>query len=312
MKARSSARPGGKGDELSLSMTRNPARQATLVKSVTAAGRGLHTGRNARVTLHPAPADTGLRFRRLDGAGTAMEVPALWSHRAPATLCTALRFPDGKLLRTVEHLLASLFAFGVDNLVVEVEGEELPIFDGSALPWCRLLLSVGLIEQAEPRRAIRVLEPVEWTGERRSLRIEPAERLSVDVTIDLAGFGDLRWEGTPEREVFLREIAPARSFGRLKWALPAMLFGTFHGQPVLRGARLNNVALLWGKRVLGGARVPEEPVRHRALDLIGDLALAGAPLLGRVIAHRPGHDYNYALLEKLMRTPGAYEWVSLG
>jgi UDP-3-O-[3-hydroxymyristoyl] N-acetylglucosamine deacetylase len=293
-------------------MKRNGAKQATIETPVTLTGHGLHTARMARVTLRPAPENRGIRFRRLDAPGGPMDVAALWSNRVPAVLCTALQFPDGSLLRTVEHLLASLYAFGIDNILVEIEGVELPIFDGSATPWCKALLSAGLVELEAPRRAIRVLEPVEFSAERRFLRIEPASRFSIAVTIDLSGFGELRWDGAPDAEVFMKEIAPSRSFGRLKWALPGMLFGLFQRKPILRGARLNNVALLWGNRVLGGARVPEEPVRHRALDVLGDLALIGAPLIGRVTALRPGHDINYALVERLMQTPRAFEWVHLG
>ncbi|WP_295581740.1 UDP-3-O-acyl-N-acetylglucosamine deacetylase [uncultured Lamprocystis sp.] len=292
-------------------MTRSPVSQTTIATPVTLAGAGLHTGRRARVTLRPARAGSGVRFRRTDGRGGAMEVAALWSNRVPAVLCTALRCPDGSLLRTVEHLLASLSAFGLDNVLVDIEGEELPIFDGSALPWCRALEAAGRVALAVPRQAIRVLEPVEFVAERRCLRIAPASHFSIAVTMDLRDFGALHWDGAPDAEIFTTELAPARSFGRPQWALPAMLFGLLRRQPILRGARPNNVALLWGNRILGGARVPQEPVRHRVLDLLGDLALAGAPIIGRVTALRPGHDFNHALVERLMSRPHAFERITL-
>ena len=227
------------------------------------------------------------------------------------TLCTALASSDGSLFRTVEHLLASLSAFGIDNLSIEMESEEVPIFDGSATNWCTTLVDAGIVEQARMKRHIRVLKPVEFVHENRSIRVEPADGRFLSVRMDLAGFGDMSWHGEIDAGTFARDIAPARSFGRLKWALPLKFYHLFSGQPILRGANLHNVAAIWGNRVIGGMRLPDEPARHRALDVLGDLSLAGAPILGGVTAFRPGHDINYAFVAKLMQQTDAWEYVEV-
>jgi UDP-3-O-[3-hydroxymyristoyl] N-acetylglucosamine deacetylase len=262
------------------------------------------------VKLSPAEPGTGIVFRRSDRDDVPVEVSAVWRHRVRQRLCQALAAPDGTLFRTVEHLLASLSALGVDNILVDMDAEELPIFDGSATPWCSALLDGGIVEQSRPRVYIRVLRPVELVrDDNRAIRVEPAERRLLTVRMDLTGFGDMSWSGEVNTASFIHEVASARSFGRLKWALPLKLYHLFSGEPVLRGASLKNVAPVWRDRILGGMRVPDEPARHRALDLIGDLALAGAPILGRVDAYRPGHDVNYAFVERLMQETDAWEYI---
>ncbi len=285
--------------------------QTTVGAAFTVSGRGLHTGRRVRVRVAPAAADSGIRFHRRLGPGREVVVAASWERRVAQPLCTALAADDGTLVRTVEHLLAALSAFGVDNARVELDAEELPILDGSAAPWCQLLAGVGVRKQEIPRRLLRIRGRFCHREENRHICIEPADRLLVDVTMDLRGFGEMRWCGEPDAEVFCREIAPARSFGRLKWALPARLYGLLPGRPVLRGAHLGNVAPVWGDRILGGMRLPQEPVRHRVLDLIGDLALAGMPIMGRITALRPGHHMNHAFLSRLMQRHELWEEVVL-
>lgn len=284
--------------------------ETTLAATATVAGRGLHTGDGNQVRLLPAAPGTGIVFRRPGGNGAPSEVRADWRYRVRQRLCQALAAPDGTLFRTVEHLLASLSALGIDNAIVDMDGEELPIFDGSALPWCAALLQAGIVEQALPRRYIRVLRPVELVrDDNRSIRVEPADGRFLTVRMDLTGFGEMSWSGEINAASFVSEVAPARSFGRLKWALPLKLYHLFSGEPVLRGANLRNVAPVWRDRILGGTRVPDEPACHRALDVIGDLALAGAPILGRVDAYRPGHDVNYAFVALLMQQTDAWEYV---
>jgi UDP-3-O-[3-hydroxymyristoyl] N-acetylglucosamine deacetylase len=249
-----------------------------------------------------------VRFRRLGRGGTS-EVAAHWRAITPAILCTALRYPDGAMLRTVEHLLAALSAFAIDNALVEIEGEELPIFDGSARPWCEAIAEAGRLEQKEPRSYLRILSPVAFAEGDHSLRIEPADSLTITVEVPLAHFGHLRWSGEITPEAFARELAPARSFGRLKWALPLKLYNLLAREPVLRGATLRSTAAIVGGRIIGGMTVPEEPARHRVIDVVGDLALVGYPILGHVIAHRPGHATNHGLIETLMARPDAWEIV---
>lgn len=285
-----------------------PARQATLATAFARKGRGLHTGRRASVTVRPAPAGHGHVFRRTGPRGSS-EIRAHWSAVTPAILCTALLYPDGRVLRTVEHLLAALSAYAIDNALIEIEGEELPIFDGSALPWCEAIASAGRAELEAPRHYLRVIEPVEVGDDQNNLRITPSDAFSIEIEVPLAHFGNLTWSGRVTAESFHRELAPARSFGRLKWALPMKLYNLVSLQPVLRGANLSSTAAIVGGRIIGGMTVPAEPARHRALDIVGDLALIGMPVLGHVKAYRTGHVLNHRLTNALMARPEAWEMV---
>jgi UDP-3-O-[3-hydroxymyristoyl] N-acetylglucosamine deacetylase len=285
-----------------------PIREATLARAVERSGTGLHTGRRSTARLYPAPAGHGLVFRRTV-AGVAHDVPALWPNRRSRPLCTALQVGDGPLVRTVEHLLAALSAHAIDDALIEIDGEEAPILDGSAEPWCAALDEAGRVELDRPRRYLRILKRVRYRAGDHKQTAEPGGAFSVYSAVTLSHFGQLRWEGRVDREAFRRELAASRSFGRVKWALPGKIAGLFRREPVLRGANAGNTAALWGRGAVGGLRFPDEPVRHRALDLVGDLALAGAPLIGHVVAIRPGHEHNFGLLHALMTTQGALETV---
>lgn len=285
----------------------SPARQATLAAAFERLGPGLHTGRRAKVQVSPAAAGSGILFRRRFEDGRSADVPALWRYRESQPLCTALRSPEGVLVRTVEHLLAALSAHRIDNALVEIDAEELPIFDGSALPWCAGIREAGRVEQDAPRRAVRVLRPVEVRAGERCLRVEPCDVLRISAHLALAHFPAMDWTGPVDPETFDHDLAPSRSFGRLKWAVPLKIYSALTGKPVLRGANLRTTAGILGSRVVGGMRVPDEPVRHRALDLVGDLALIGHPLLGHVTAAHTGHELNHALVARLMAEADAWE-----
>ncbi|PYE16579.1 UDP-3-O-[3-hydroxymyristoyl] N-acetylglucosamine deacetylase [Paraburkholderia silvatlantica] len=294
--------------------------EGTLARELVMSGHGLHTGRRVQVRIHPAPdahAGHGIVFRRVQAGrevATLRVDPAL---REAQPLCTMLRAREGsnkgKGVRTVEHLLASLLVGGIDHAIVELDAEEVPILDGSAAPWIAAIEACGRTSLARLKRFIRVKKPVVVSdgalAQRREMRIEPCERYEISVRNDLKGFGDMHWEGALTPEVFAREIAPSRSYGRVKWALPAIVAGYVKRTPVLRGARLSCTASILGNRVIGGMRLPDEFVRHRVLDLVGDLALAGAPLLGRVSALRPSHEMNYRLVAALLADRDAWEWA---
>jgi UDP-3-O-[3-hydroxymyristoyl] N-acetylglucosamine deacetylase len=293
------------------------ASEGTLAQTLELAGRGLHTGRRVNVRIVPAaPAGErhGIVFRRVcDGRelGTVAADPAL---RQGQPLCTMLRATDGLGVRTVEHLLASLLACEIDHAIVELDAEEVPILDGSAQPWIDAIKGCGRTALPQPKRFLRVLMPVgvaDGAGAaRREMHVEPADDYALSVhNNDLKGFGDMEWHGRLTPRAFAEEIASSRSYGQIKWAVPAIVVGYLRGVPILRGARPSCTASIVGKRVVGGLRQPDEFVRHRVLDLVGDLALAGAPLLGHVSARRPTHEMNYRLLAALLGTPGACEWV---
>lgn len=286
-----------------------PIREATLAAPFEAQGTGLHTGLTSKLRVLPAPAGHGVVFRRIV-KGVAHEVPALWTNRRSRPLCTALQLGDGPLIRTVEHLLAALSASAVDNALIEIEGEEVPILDGSAAPWCALIDSAGRAELDAPRRYLRLLTHVRYRAGDHKQTAQPGPAFELFSSITLSHFGRIIWEGRIDAETFRRELAPSRSFGRIKWALPGKIAGLFLREPVLRGANAGNTAALWGKSAIGGLRFPDEPVRHRALDVIGDLSLAGVPIVGKIRAIRPGHEHNYGLLEAIMTTPEAWELVT--
>ncbi|GEP01278.1 UDP-3-O-acyl-N-acetylglucosamine deacetylase [Methylobacterium haplocladii] len=322
--------------------------ETTLAAPFSVSGRGLHTNRLARVSVEPAGPGHRIRFD-VEGAGI---VALSHENRAPSRLNTALALPSGGTLRTIEHLCASLSAFGIDNALVRLEGRELPILDGSARGWCAGIERAGIARQAAPRRVIRITRPIQVAIGQRFVRAEPADRLELDVTCEAYYAGGVQaWRGYADRTTFVAELASSRSSGQVSrlWRfgpvadrllapllrplrarsepagiqapntprsdLPTVLAqdvraGMVHpdGEPILRGVRPGRVAIQLGPWVLGGARFPDERVRHNALDLLGDLMLAGHPLVGRIVAHRPTHKLTYALVATLMRSPDAWEF----
>ena len=268
--------------------------QATIARPGALAGRGLHTGRIACVRLLPAEVSTGIRFRRIDGRGDGVEIKADLAHCVERPLCTALEGRDGTLVRTIEHLMAALAALGLDNVLVEIAGEELPIFDGSAMPWHDALVDCGRLAQTVTRTRLEVRRRIEVTRGHQRAVLEPGDSgtLRICARIALKGFGALVWDGEVTPSSFRDEIAPSRSFGRLKWVLPLKAYAWATGQAILRGGTRHSAAPVWGATILGGARLPGEPVRHRVLDFIGDMALLGAPLAADVTLANPGHAFN--------------------
>ena len=258
--------------------------------------------------VSPAPAGHGIVFRRHLKHGRSVDVPALWRFRESQPLSSALR-REGVLVRTIEHLMASLSALQIDNVLVDIDADELPIFDGSATPWCAAIRAAGRVEQAPPCRVVRIRRVVTVERGQRRLEIEPCADLRVTGHVALAHFGALDWSGCLTPETFEREIAPARSFGRYVRAMAGRAYGCLARKDFLQGVSPRSAALLVRGRVLGGMRVPGEPVRHRILDLIGDLALAGHPVQGHVTAHHTGHELNHALVAALMRDETAWELV---
>jgi UDP-3-O-[3-hydroxymyristoyl] N-acetylglucosamine deacetylase len=270
--------------------------QRTIARPAACSGSGLHTGAAVRLRLLPAPEGAGIAFVRECG-GRRVEIPARPECVASTTRATTLE-RGGVSVATVEHLLAACFGLGVDNLRAEVEGPELPAFDGSAAPFVELLLGAGLREQASPRRVLGLARALEVREGERWIRAEPSSDFSVDYTIDYAhpavGRQRLVIDGDdPER--FARELAPARTFGFLA-ELPGLL-----AADLARGGSLASAIVFDGERVLNpeGLRFPDELVRHKVLDLLGDLALLGARPCARVRAERAGHGLHRALVAAL-------------
>jgi UDP-3-O-[3-hydroxymyristoyl] N-acetylglucosamine deacetylase len=285
--------------------------QGTLARELRLSGHGLHTGKRVNVRVHPEDVGHGIVFRRMRGAKQLALLPASAALRLAQPLCTALQDADGWRVRTVEHLLAALLACQIDHATVEIDAEEVPILDGSALPWLQAIEACGRLPLDAPKRFLRVLKTIMVeNGHMHRTTMEPADHYAMSVTNDLKGFGEMNWQGIIDPASFATDIAPSRSYGRLRWALPAILFGYLRGQPILRGARPSCTATIVGADVIGGMRLPMEFVRHRVLDLVGDLALLGAPLLGKVTALRPSHEMNYRLCAALLAQPDAWEWAT--
>jgi UDP-3-O-[3-hydroxymyristoyl] N-acetylglucosamine deacetylase len=274
-------------------------RQSTVGCSVECRGIGLHTAGEARVTLLPAEPDTGLEFRLRSGSGAWVRLPAKASSVVSAARATTLGDGSGSSLSTVEHLLAVLNALEIDNVIVEVVGAELPILDGSARGYLDWVRSAGREFQETPRRIHTVSRRVEIHDGKRSLSIEPAEELSIDYSID---FPDA-WIGRQrlileriDEQLFDREIADARTFGFLDEVEVLRSAG------LALGGTLDRVLVVGKEGVLNpsGLRWPDEFVRHKMIDLLGDLMLLGVPLRGRIRVERGGHTLHHRLVRTLL------------
>jgi UDP-3-O-[3-hydroxymyristoyl] N-acetylglucosamine deacetylase len=283
-------------------------RQRTLKHSIHCSGVGLHHGCRVNLTLHPAEPDTGIRFCRSDIAGGGAIIPALWRNIVETPLCTTLATAEGISVATVEHLLAALYGCGIDNLLIEVNGPELPIMDGSAWPFVFLTECAGILVQDAPRRAIRIIEPVLLASGERWIELSPGRGFSLDVEIaydNCPAIARQRYDLAFDAAIFKAEISRARTYGFLHEV------DSLRAAGLARGASLDNAVVVSGETVLndGGLRYRDEFVRHKLLDLIGDLSLGGAPLIGRVRAFCPGHKLNHGLLRRLFATPDAWHMV---
>jgi UDP-3-O-[3-hydroxymyristoyl] N-acetylglucosamine deacetylase len=280
--------------------------QHTIASAVMCAGIGVHSGARVRLGLKPAPAGTGIVFVRADLRGVDNRIPAEAALVKSTTLGTTLANAAGVEIATVEHFLAACAGLEIDNLIVDVHGAEVPILDGSAAEFVGLLQRAGVKPQAAPRRRIRVLEAVEVRSGDRLARLEPADAAVFDVTIryDSAVIGTQRMAFTASRDAFLNEIAEARTFGLLADAEKILKAG------LGKGASTANTVVIDGDGVMneGGLRFDDEFVRHKILDAIGDLSLAGAPILGRFVGEKSGHGMNVALVRALLARTDAWRW----
>jgi UDP-3-O-[3-hydroxymyristoyl] N-acetylglucosamine deacetylase len=283
--------------------------QKTLKAPIHCTGIGLHSGVKAAMTLRPAPANTGIVFRRLDVEGAPVEIQADWRHSIESSLCSVLTDGNGTTVMTIEHLMSALAGCSIDNVVVDIIGPEVPIMDGSAAPFVFLIECAGTIEQLAPRRFVKVLKPIHVAQGQASAALEPGEGFSVDFTIDFASKAIARQTTTVAVEpgIFKSEISRARTFGFLAEVDQLRAAGR------ALGGSLDNVIVIDGDKVMneGGLRYPDEFVRHKALDAIGDLYLAGSPILGRFAGVRSSHALNRRALEALFRDDSAWCYVTL-
>ncbi len=287
--------------------------QKTIAKEVRFNGKGMHSGRNAIVRLKPAPAGRGVQFHRLDGKAPDNWIPALWNRVIRYPACTCIANEQGTSVRTIEHLMAACYATGIDNLDVEIEGEEVPILDGSALPIVELIESAGTQALGNKRRVLEILKPVHYENEHRKFSFEPHDGFAVDINIYPGEYGHMPWAGEMTPELFRREIIAAKAWGRLKDIWLPKLVGNFLKNPVLRGAGLNNTAVVYafGRPINpSGLRHANDMVRHKVLDILGDLQLVGGDIKGKITCHSSAHVTNHSGMATLFGTEGAWRWQS--
>lgn len=281
--------------------------QRTLRHPIRAVGLTLHSGRRARIALHPAPEHTGVVFRRTDLPGTPL-IRASRERVVCTRMCTTLGH-EGATVATVEHLLAACSGLALDNVVVDVDGPELPIMDGSANPFVFLIQSAGVVEQHAPKQFVRIRKTVRVAEGDKWAKIEPFHgfRVAVSIAFDHPLFPPERCRLSLDfgQNDFLKEVSRARTFGFLR-DLEAL-----HGAGLAQGASAGNAVVLDDYRAVNeeGLRYPDEFVRHKALDAVGDLYLFGRNLLGSFQAHKPGHALNHALLQAVLADEDAWELI---
>ena len=275
--------------------------QQTLRRPISCAGIGLHSGNKVTLTLKPAPANNGVRFRRAD---LGVEIPATVTSVSGLRYATVLGC-DGATVETVEHLLAALVSVGVDNLIVELTHNEVPIMDGSAAPFLYLIHEAGVKRLNAPRRYLKVVRPLQIADGDKRIAVYPSDQFKISYTISF-DHPILRHQSRTERITeltFAEHIAPARTFGFLKeveW---------LRQNGLALGGSLENAIVIGDTGVLNALRFEDEFVRHKILDAVGDLALLGYPILGHVVAHRAGHALHTALVSKILEEQDAWCFV---
>lgn len=282
--------------------------QYTLRQAVHCSGVGLHTGKTVNMKLKPAPANTGICFSRVDLSGRPL-IPARVDKVVDTTLATTIG--DGtNHVSTTEHLMAALSAMGIDNALIELDAHEVPIMDGSAGPFLQMLEQGGRRRQQSRRRMLRMTRTLSYGSKGKSIRVEPYDGFKVSgrIHFDDELIGDQRYSVEVTRKRFIREIAFARTFGYVEQVEQLWQNGL-----ALGGSLANVIAIHWDRRSVlneDGLRFADEFVRHKVLDIIGDMALLGAPLLGHVIADCSGHGLHLALMQTILDNPDYWEYVS--
>lgn len=288
---------------------RNDHRERTLVAPAICAGVGVHTGQRVRLAIRPAPTGTGIVFVRTDVTDRDNRIVVSGDAVVDARLNTMIENAAGVRLSTIEHLMAAFCALGVSNAVVEVDGPELPILDGSALQFVRLLDRAGFRRQPTPVRYIEILEPIHVTDGDKHAALYPCDRYEMrfEIDFDNAVIGNQVVDFVVDEQTFRDEIMSARTFGFAHEVEALRRAG------LARGGSLENAVVIDGDDILnpGGLRMEREFVRHKALDAIGDLYVLGAPLLGRYEGYKAGHAVNNLLVRALLNAPHAWREVVL-
>lgn len=281
-------------------------RQQTLGRSITCSGIGLHTAQPARLTLHPAPPDTGIIFVRQGARGPVL-FGATIRNIVETELCTALR-SDGVTAQTVEHVLSALVGLEIDNAYVELDAVEVPVMDGSAGPFVRLIRAAGILAQEKRQPFLKITQPIEVKEGDRRVVIEPAAspRITYTIEYDHPLIQRQSYQYDCSVSTFEEDIAEARTFGFLHEVRQLWSRG------LGKGGSLENTVVLSQEGILNesGLRFPDEFVRHKILDLVGDLALLGVPLIGHLIADRSGHALHTKLVQRILEQPDKWMLIN--
>ncbi len=283
-------------------------RQSTITSPAVCAGIELHGGQHTRVVLKPAPVGSGICFVRTDVTDRDNRITVGPEAVTKVQNCTTLENSAGVEVSTIEHLMAALASVGIDNLIIDIDGQELPALDGSSEPFLKLIEQVGITRQPAPRRYVKVLEKIAVHRGESYGCIEPNPNLYLDVTIDFedGAIGRQRMEIEPDTRSFRDRLASARTFAR------AHEVAALREAGLSKGGSYENAIVVDGDKVLnpGGLRYNDEFVRHKALDLMGDLYLSG-PILGKVTTIRGGHGLNHQLMLALFANPKAWKFVTM-
>lgn len=284
-------------------------RQRTLKAPIDCSGVALHSGNKVHMTLHPADADSGIVFRRTDVAGMGAEIPALWDRVVDTRLCSVIGNDGGVTVSTVEHVMAALAGCGIDNALIEINSPEVPIMDGSSEPFVFLIECAGVQEQDAPRRVIRVLKPVSVSDGDCVATLMPADRFTVDMEInfDSAAVERQSLRLGVVNGAFCKELARARTFGFLHEVEAMRAAG------LAKGGSLDNAIVISGDEILNedGLRFDDEFVRHKALDAVGDMYLAGGQVMGAFSGVKSGHALNNKLLHALFADSSAWAYDTI-
>ena len=278
-------------------------KQKTLKEKVGCTGIGLHTGKKIRLNIRPARIDTGIKFIRTDLAGRPT-IKAHFDNVIDTTLATTIGNKKCRV-STIEHLMATFFGLGIDNAVVELDGPEVPIMDGSAAPFVFLIKSAGIREQNKPKHFIVIKKPFKMDEGDRSVFIYPSNEIKITYMIDFWHplLRNQEYELNFSGRDFVREISRARTFGFLSDVQ------TLKANGLARGGSLDNAVVIDDFRIIneGGLRFNDEFVRHKILDFIGDLSIVGGPVIGRFVVKKSGHYLNHCMLQKLMKSKKHWE-----
>ncbi|MFT4792371.1 MAG: UDP-3-O-[3-hydroxymyristoyl] N-acetylglucosamine deacetylase [Paracoccaceae bacterium] len=278
--------------------------QTTLRGALTFDGIGLHSGRPVRLRILPASGEYGIWFKRLDVVGLDPMIPAAWDRVTDTRMCTLLSNTDGVSVSTVEHLMAALAGMGVTNALIELDGPEVPIMDGSSRGFVQAIQARGLRNVDGEARVIRILKPVEVIDHGRVARLEPSDKFEIDfeIVFEDAAIGAQSKVLAMGPGVFAEQLMDCRTFCRKAEVDALQKMG------LAQGGSLENAIVVDGGEVLnpGGLRRPDEFVRHKMLDAVGDLALAGAPIIGRYVGRKAGHEMTNKLLRALFAAPDAW------